>query len=51
MLGQSNPKFALKDVFYGRKIVLVPLNKGFLGNETAKLLGSLLVGQLWTLTG
>jgi len=50
MLGQSNPKFALKDMFYGRKIVLLPLNKGQLGNETARLLGSLLVGQLWTHT-
>jgi len=50
MLGQSNPKFALKDMFYGRKIVLVPLNKGQLGHETARLLGSLLVGQLWTHT-
>ena len=32
-----------------RRIVLVSLNKGVLGAESARLLGSLLVGQLWPL--
>jgi hypothetical protein len=49
ILGQSNPKFDLNDLFTSRKIVLVPLNKGLIGGESAKLLGSLLVGLTWTL--
>lgn len=49
ILGQSDPKFQLTDLFYQRKIVLVPLNKGVIGAESAKLLGSLIVGLSWTL--
>lgn len=49
ILGQRNPKFHLTDLFYKRKIVLVPLNKGIIGAESARLLGSLIVGLTWTL--
>ncbi|MBR3642319.1 MAG: type IV secretion system DNA-binding domain-containing protein, partial [Parasporobacterium sp.] len=49
VLGQSKPKFNLMDIFYERKIVLVPLNRGLVGGESAKLLGSLIVGLAWTL--
>lgn len=49
VLGQSKPKFNLNDLFTKSKIVLVPLNKGVLGADAAKLLGSLLVGLTWTL--
>jgi len=49
VLGQSGPKFQMQDIFDKRKIVIVQLNKGIIGNESAKLLGSLLIGQLWTL--
>lgn len=49
VLGQSNPKFKLTDLFYKRRIVLVPLNKGVIGAESARLLGSLIVGLTWTL--
>ena len=49
MLGQSKPKFQLTDLFFERKIVLVPLNKGLIGSECARLLGSLIVGLTWTL--
>lgn len=49
VLGQSNPKFSLTDLFYKRKIVLVPLNRGVIGAECAKLLGSLIVGLTWSL--
>lgn len=49
VLGQSSPKFTLSDLFYKRKIVLVPLNKGVIGAESAQLLGSLIVGLTWTL--
>ncbi len=49
MLGQSQPKFNLSDLFTKNKIVLVPLNKGIIGAESAKLIGSLIVGLTWTL--
>ena len=49
VLGQAEPKFDLTDLFYKRKIVLVPLNKGLIGSESARLLGSLIVGLTWTL--
>ncbi len=49
ILGQANPRFQLTDLFYERKIVLVPLNKGTIGAESARLLGSLIVGLTWTL--
>ncbi|MCL2697586.1 MAG: type IV secretory system conjugative DNA transfer family protein [Oscillospiraceae bacterium] len=49
ILGQSDPKFNLTDLFNKPRILLVPLNKGFIGEESAKLLGSLIVGLTWTL--
>ena len=48
-LGQAVPSFDLGEMFSRRRIVLVSLNKGVLGAESARLLGSLLVGQLWPL--
>jgi len=50
VLGQSNPKFDLADLFNKKRIVLVGLNKGMIGSESARLLGSLLVSMMWTLT-
>lgn len=47
ILGQAHPKFHLSDLFNKRKIVLVPLNKGLIGEDSARLLGSLLVGLTW----
>jgi len=49
VLGQPQPKFDLMDLFFERKIVLVPLNRGIIGGESARLLGSLIVGLTWTL--
>ncbi len=49
VLGQGNPKFNLTDLFYERRIVLVPLNKGVIGADSARLLGALIVGLTWTL--
>jgi energy-coupling factor transporter ATP-binding protein EcfA2 len=49
VLGQANPKFNIADLFNKRCIVLVPLNKGQIGGESARLLGSLIVGLTWTL--
>ena len=48
-LGQAKPKFSLTDLFYKRKIVLIPLNRGLTGGGSARLLGSLIVGLTWTL--
>jgi hypothetical protein len=48
-LGQTEPKFDMGDLFTQRKIVLVSLNKGLIGSEGARLLGSLVVAQLWPL--
>lgn len=47
ILGQAHPKFKLKELFTKRKVVLVPLNKGLIGTDSARLLGSLLVGLTW----
>jgi hypothetical protein len=49
VLGQTQPLFDLGDLFSRRKIVLVSLNKGLIGSEGARLLGSLVVAQLWPL--
>jgi hypothetical protein len=49
VLGQSSPKFNLMDLFNKPRIILVPLNKGIIGSESAKLLGSLIVSLTWTL--
>ncbi|MEI4301584.1 type IV secretion system DNA-binding domain-containing protein [Streptococcus suis] len=49
MLGQAQPTFGLAELFQGRKIVLVPLNKAVIGSESAKLIGSLVTSILWML--
>jgi len=49
ILGQSNPRFDLMDLFTKPRVVLVPLNKGILGAESSRLLGALLVSLTWTL--
>ena len=50
VLGQSQPLFNMNDLFAKRRIVLISLNKGLVGAEGARLLGSLVVSQLWPLT-
>lgn len=47
MLGQAAPQFSLDELFSRPRVVLVNLNKGLLGPETARLLGSLLLTQCW----
>lgn len=49
VLGQAKPKVDLTELFTKRKIILVPLNRGMVGSENARLLGSLIVGMTWTL--
>lgn len=48
VLGQTAPKFDLDELFTRRRIIIVSLNKGVIGADAARLLGSLLVGQLWS---
>lgn len=50
ILGQINPKFSLMDIFTSRKVVLINLNKGILGAESARLLGSIITASLHALT-
>jgi hypothetical protein len=47
IVGQTRGSFDLRRVFTERKVLLVSLSKGLLGPETAALLGSLVVSQLW----
>jgi hypothetical protein len=47
MLGQAIPRFSLDELFSKRRVVLVNLNKGVIGPETARLLGALWFQQLW----
>lgn len=49
VLDQPEPRFQLADLFQAPRLLFVPLNSGLLGGETARLLGSLLVSQLWGL--
>jgi hypothetical protein len=47
VVGQAESRFDLRQALSERKIVLVNAAKGTLGPETAALLGSLVVAQLW----
>ena len=47
MLGQAQPRFGLTVLLERRRIVVVNLNQGLLGAGAARLLGTLLVSQLW----
>lgn len=46
-IGQTEHSFDLRRVFRERKILLVNLSKRLLGPESAALLGSLVIAQLW----
>lgn len=50
VLDQPEPRFSLSELFTTPRIVIVTLNKGLLGAQSAALLGSLIVSQLWHLT-
>jgi hypothetical protein len=47
MVGQDGPRFSLRRIFRERPIVLVNLAKGLIGPEAARLLGALVLSQLW----
>lgn len=48
MLGQTNPKFSIDKLLSQNKFVLLSLNRGRVGSEAARLLGSLVMSHLWT---
>ncbi|MEX5718196.1 type IV secretory system conjugative DNA transfer family protein [Geodermatophilus maliterrae] len=47
VLAQRSPRFSLTQVLTERRILLVPLQRGVIGEDASKLLGSLLVAELW----
>ncbi|MGY2745546.1 type IV secretory system conjugative DNA transfer family protein [Arthrobacter sp. UYCu723] len=47
VLAQRSPRFNIRQVLTERKILLVPLQKGVLGPQSAELLGALVVAELW----
>lgn len=50
VIGQSRPRFSIREVFTKRRILLVDCAKGLLGPEASTLLASLIVAQLWGAT-
>jgi Type IV secretion-system coupling protein DNA-binding domain len=50
VIGQSAPRFDLRDIFTKPRVVLVNLAKGTLGPGGSALLGTLLLNQLWQTT-
>jgi hypothetical protein len=50
IIGQSRPRLSLRDVFTKRRVILVSLATGLLGEEAASLLGALVVSELWHAT-
>ena len=47
VLAQRSPKFNIRQVLTKNKVLLVPLQKGVIGPESAQLLGALVVAELW----
>lgn len=47
VIGQSRPRFQVRDIFTKRKILLVDCSKGLLGPEVSALLASLVISQVW----
>jgi len=47
IIGQQNSSFNFRDIIDGKKILLVNLSKGRLGERNANLLGLILVGKLF----
>ena len=47
VLGQSEPRFDLSEIFTQKRSLLVRLPAGQIGTESAALLGSLVIAELW----
>jgi hypothetical protein len=50
VIGQSRPRFQVRELFTKRRILLVDCAKGLLGPEVSSLLASLVVSQIWGVT-
>lgn len=50
MLGQASPRFAIRDIFTKRRILLVDCSKGTLGSEVSALLAALVLATVWAET-
>ena len=47
LIGQAAPRFSMDELFTRPRIVVVNLNTGVIGEETAALIGALLLTQFW----
>jgi hypothetical protein len=47
ILAQRNPKFNVRQVLREKKVLLVPLQKGVIGPESAQILSALVLADLW----
>lgn len=47
VLAQQQPRFNVREVLTNSKVLLVPLQKGVIGPESAQLLGALVIAELW----
>lgn len=47
VLAQRSPRFNVRQVLTENKVLLVPLQKGVIGPDTAELLGALVIAELW----
>jgi len=47
VLAQRSPRFNIRQVLTENKVLLVPLQKGVIGPDTAELLGALVTSELW----
>jgi hypothetical protein len=47
IVGQFAPKLTMREIIEGRKVLLVNVPKGLIGNETAQLLGCLVLTAVW----
>jgi hypothetical protein len=47
VLAQRSPRFNLRQVLTDNKVLLVPLQKGVIGPDSAELLGALVTAELW----
>jgi hypothetical protein len=47
VLAQRSPRFNIRQVLTDNKVLLVPLQKGVIGPDSAELLGALVLAELW----
>lgn len=47
VLAQRQPRFNVREVLTHSKVLLVPLQKGVIGPDSAQLLGALVIAELW----